>query len=56
MENTVSVVAGTLAEVTDLAVGLVDQDEGLLLAGYDVAGESLWTLSQCAPPWPGATS
>ena len=40
VQHAVAVVALALAEVADFAVGLVDQDEGLLLAGDD-------------PAWPG---
>lgn len=36
MEYTVAVVTGTLAEVADFAVGLIDQNEGFFLIGNNL--------------------
>ena len=50
----VAVVALALGEVTDLAVGLVDQDQRLLFARDDLVNDVRSRISQCAPPLPGS--
>ena len=54
VEYTVAVVAITLAEVSDLAVGLVNQNEGFFLAGDDLMSLANRCLSQSRPPSPGS--